>query len=326
MNRKAKMKTKSKAPLAKTAAAADGGERLDLFMVKAFEAMSRKRAKKLIDARAVSVGGRIEHMASRKMKPGDRVEVREPEEESAPSAAAPALERLDVLFSDAHLVAVDKPPGLVSGPTRDKRREHAERIVKRMFDGGVRLLHRLDRDTSGVLLLGRSTEATRALFDAFKKRRVDKLYLAIAAGRTEPEFRDVCHLRELGNSRVAVVRSGGVKAETQFTTVLSDKKFSLVAARPKTGRMHQIRAQLARLGHPIAGDALYGGAHAVGGGEGKHGLTVARQMLHSWRTGFVHPVTGEQLEITSPLPEDFKAVLTAIFGKDAEALVRKFRG
>lgn len=286
------------------------GERLDLWMTGAFPDMSRKMAKKLIDAGAVAVNGRIERMANRLLSVGEKVEFRE--EPKSPPEKAPRLTRL---WSDDWLTAIDKPPGLVSGPTKDPGRPYAEKLAKLAFGNDLTLLHRLDRDTSGVLIFGRSKAANGALLEAFRKREIFKRYLAICAGKTASEFSDVCHLREVEGSRVVVTGAGGARAETAFRTIASARGFSLVEARPKTGRMHQIRVQLARLGHPIAGDSVYGGAAAVAGANGE--MAVGRQMLHAWKIAFAHPATGEDVTVTSPPPDDFKSVAEFLFGPEA---------
>lgn len=284
------------------------GARLDLWMVGAFPDMSRKRAKKLIDSGAVSINGRIEKMASRAVALGEKIEYAD---EQKPAAEMPV--KLRAIYSDEWLIAIDKPPGLVSGPTKDVDRPHAEKLAKRQFGNELTLLHRLDRDTSGVLLFGRTKGANAALLEAFKKREVEKRYLAVCAGKTRAEFSDACHLKEVGGSRVVIVNSGGMRAETDFTTLATAGGWSLVEARPKTGRMHQIRAQLANLGHPIVGDGVYGGAAVVG----ESGLRAARQMLHAWRIAFAHPEHGGRVEIVCPPPEDFREVAEALFGGGA---------
>lgn len=288
------------------------GERLDLWLTAAFPDLSRKRAKKLIDAGSVSVNGRIEKMASRLVAAGERIEFAE--EDKAPAEKPP---KLKALYMDDWLVALDKPPGLVSGPTKDQSRPYAEKLAKTAFGNELTLLHRLDRDTSGVLLFGRTRAANAALLEAFKKREIEKRYLALCAGRTQAQFSDVCHLKEVEGSRVVVAHSGGVRAETDFTTIATAHGWSLVEARPKTGRMHQIRAQLARLGHPIAGDGVYGGAAAVV--RGCEEFLVGRQLLHARHLAFTHPGTGVRIEIGSPVPEDFKSAVEFLFGGEVLA-------
>lgn len=287
----------------------EAGGRLDLFLAASVPGLSRKQAKKLIDGRCVAVNGRIEPMASRELRAGEEVAVRfPPVGEPPPSASAP-----EVIYRDETILAVNKTAGLPSGPTKDPRRPHAQALVEAAEGERLTLLHRLDRDTTGVLLFARTPEAAERMLAAFRGREVEKVYLALVSGRTQPAFEDVCHLREAPGSRVEVVRSGGMRAETSFRTLAFAEGHSLVEARPRTGRMHQIRVQLARLGHPIVGDALYGGAAAirVGGRE----VAVPRQMLHALRVGFPHPGREELRVIAAEPPEDFLAVTEALFGR-----------
>jgi 23S rRNA pseudouridine1911/1915/1917 synthase len=294
----------------------DNGTRLDLFLIKAVSDLSRKRAKRLIDEHRVSVNGKIEAMASRLLKEGERVEVRFPEESAASGKAKAEAPKVGILYRDAHFVAVDKGPGLPSGPTRDPGRRHAQTAAEETTGQRLTLLHRIDRDTTGILLLARTKAFAEELLDAFKTRRVEKTYLAIVSGRTPESFEDVCHLKEVAGGRVAVVQSGGMRAETAFRTLavshLPGEGHSLVEAHPHTGRMHQIRAQLSRRGYPILGDSLYGGSPAVRVKAGE--LAVPRQMLHARRIAFVHPATGQRMEIESPIPEDFYKIMEALFG------------
>lgn len=287
-----------------------------MWMVGAFPDVSRKRAKKLIDAGAVSINGKIEKMASRLVSLGEKVEFAE---ETKQVEEKPV--KLRSIYSDEWLLVIDKPPGLVSGPTKDADRPHAEKLAKRQFGNELTLLHRLDRDTSGALLFGRAKAANAALLEAFKKREVEKRYLAVCAGKTKAEFSDARHLKEVGGSRVVIVNSGGMRAETDFTTLASEGGWSLVEARPRTGRMHQIRAQLANLGHPIAGDAVYGGSATVGEAR----LRAARQLLHAWRIAFAHPEHGGRVEIVCPPPEDFREAVEALFGGAALRNLEKGR-
>jgi 23S rRNA pseudouridine1911/1915/1917 synthase len=287
----------------------EAGGRLDLFLAASVPGLSRKQAKKLIDGRCVAVNGRIEPMASRELRSGEEVAVRFPPAEAArPAESSPA-----VIYRDESILAVNKPPNLPSGPTKDPRRPHAQALVERAEGERLTLLHRLDRDTTGVLLFAREPEAAERMLASFRGREVEKVYLALVSGRTEPAFEDVCHLREAPGSRVEVVRSGGMRAETSFRTLAFAEGHSLVEARPRTGRMHQIRVQLARLGHPIVGDALYGGAAAIRAGGRE--VAVPRQMLHALRVGFPHPGRQERREIAAEPPEDFLSVVEALFGR-----------
>jgi 23S rRNA pseudouridine1911/1915/1917 synthase len=174
--------------------------------------------------------------------------------------------------------------------------------------GPLTLLHRLDKDTSGVLLLGRTREFSAALLEDFRHRRVEKRYLALVRGAPRQTFEVVSHLREADGDRIQTVRSGGMRAETGFRVLGRAGDYALVEAIPRTGRTHQIRVHLSQVGDPILGDGLYGGEAAAAG------RPVPRQMLHAWFLSFRHPASGESLRIEAPIPEDFREVARAIFG------------
>lgn len=285
----------------------EGGQRLDIYMIGVFDGLSRKQAKKLIDQSKVSVNGKIEIMASHEVVPGERIEVRfdPPEEKKKPPV-------IKLLYRDEHFLAVDKPSSIPSGVTMDPGRLTAELLAKKAFGAKLKLLHRLDRDTTGVLLFGINDEATRSILEEFRKRMVDKTYFAIVSGKPPEKFDDVRHIKEVPGGRVASVASGGMRTETSFTTLAVANGCALVECRPKTGRMHQIRLQLSARGFPILGDALYGGAPRVRIGEEE--LEIPRQMLHAYKVAFNHPANGSEMEITSPIPEDFERIAKALFG------------
>ncbi|GAB4257401.1 RluA family pseudouridine synthase [Deferrisoma sp.] len=281
------------------------GQRLDRLVAEALPGTSRRQAKRWIDGRRVWVNGRVEIMASRVLRGGERVEV---EPEAPPEPAEPP--EIPVVWEDDRLLAVNKPPGIPSGPTRDPRRNHVEGVLAARRGSPLVLVHRLDLDTTGALLLAKTPEAGAGLARLFRERRVEKTYLALVEGEPPGTFHVVSHLRE-GQGRVHVVRSGGLRAETRFETLARGGGVALVAARPRTGRMHQIRIQLAREGFPILGDPVYGGPNRVGD------LTVHRQMLHALALRFPHPATGEPLRIVAPPPEDFRAAARKLLGPAA---------
>jgi RluA family pseudouridine synthase len=211
-----------------------------------------------------------------------------------------------ILFEDADLLAVDKPAGLVSHATVDPGRDHLVAAVSRLLaarDGAVghlTQLHRLDRDTSGVVLFSRSAPLDAAVGAAFAQRMVEKVYLAVVSARVElgpgeTTWRDYLSKARDRSGRMRVVRSGGQPAITTVRLRARMGDRLLVEARPRTGRTHQIRVQFAQRELPIVGDDLYGGETA--GGE-----TLC---LHAWRLAFTHPRTGARLEIVAPPPVAF---------------------
>jgi 23S rRNA pseudouridine1911/1915/1917 synthase len=201
-----------------------------------------------------------------------------------------------VLHEDEALLAVDKPAGLPSEPTRDPRREN---VLGRFADRAVGLPHRLDLDTSGVLVLAKTKEALAALNAAFESRECAKVYEALVHGRLEGEARIETFLasggKRAGKEFFRSVRSGGRKAITIVRALEHRGAKTRVAVEILTGRTHQIRVHLAEAGHPIVGDELYGAP------AGEH-ARVGRFLLHARSLSFAHPATGERLTLESVVP------------------------
>ena len=213
-----------------------------------------------------------------------------------------------IVHSDEWLAVVDKPPGLVVHAAPGHRGKTLVGALGELLEGGADperpgIVHRLDKDTSGLMLVARGDEAHRRLAALIKARDVRRSYLALVEGR--PRSRTGTIDAPLGRDyrapeRRAVGGRGPREARTHFTVVEVLPDDALVEARLETGRTHQIRAHFAAIGHPVAGDPRYG--HA-----GRYRLE--RQFLHSARLGFRHPMTGEEMEFESPLPPDLAAVL-----------------
>ena len=243
--------------------------------------------------------------------------------DAAPAAAfAWGPER--VLFEDEWLIVVDKPAGLPTQPTLDARRASVHATLAGFLharDGGTPYLglqHRLDRDTSGVLLFTRDARANRGVTELFAGKAVRKTYLALAvAGAGTPDAWEVAnHLGVVGRegkaSRFGAVRSGGDPARTSFRVVERLSGAVLVEASPQTGRTHQIRVHLAGGGHPILGDPFYGGPTRVPAGRKGGMIGVPRVMLHAAGLEFVHPMTQAAVRITCPWPQDFETCLRTL--------------
>ena len=285
----------------------DAGARLDRFVVRHFAAqasppLSGRKAKALIEGGSVVVDGTPVRSRTFQVRAGQRVVVSLPEER------APELLELgaaDVRYEDSSMIAINKPAGWVSQPTRDPRRDNVETAVRRMLadrgDGPVdlHLVHRLDRDTSGVLLFSVDRSSNRPLQAAFAERRVHKLYWALVRGVPQKDEWTVDnHLSpERGTQRA--VTSGGDRATTRFRTVDRGRGWAVVEAEPKTGRMHQIRSHLSESGYPILGDERYGGPPNL------DQIRVGRVMLHAERLVIPHPRTAEAIEIVAPIANDF---------------------
>ncbi len=215
-----------------------------------------------------------------------------------------------IAWQDEHLLVVDKPAGLVVHPARGHRDGTLSQLLTDTV-GGVAggdpdrpgIVHRLDRDTSGLLVVARSEEAHRLLQEALRKRLIEREYLALVEGL--PPARTGTIEAPIGRhprirTRMAVGGTASREARTHFTLERSLPGVSLLRLRLDTGRTHQIRVHLQAIGHPVCGDPEYGTA-------GMFGLT--RQFLHATRLAFPHPITGEPVEINSPLPEDLLEAL-----------------
>lgn len=288
-----------------------GNKRLDLFLASA-TGLSRARMRRLIEeGRVRRVGGKGRPLkTSTAVEAGWSLEVEMPD--PAPSRLVPEDLPLRIVFSDAHLAVVDKPAGLVVHPGAGHEAGTLVNALLARFPGiegvgGVRrpgLVHRLDRGTSGLLVVALSDAAYRDLARQVQYRVVARLYAAIVQGSWSgkgridaPVGRDSRH-----RQRMAVVARRGRDARTFFRVLPGGRASRLVLFQLDTGRTHQIRVHARFAGHPLRGDALYGG---------KAGEGAERPMLHALRLAFRHPVDGRPLDFHAPPPEDFRACLAA---------------
>lgn len=301
---------------------AEHGLRLDDALARRFSSepgrvVSKSQARKLIVLGAVRVAGRTVRQPGRRLGPGARVEIASPRGSlGRPREPAFELARGRVLFEDELLIAVDKPAGLPTPPSIDPARPSLVGAVRSYLSSGragaearerpsyLGVHQRLDRDTTGVVLFTKHASANAALAEQFEGRRVVKVYLAWTAvpRGPRPDHWQSSSLLAQGEGRpprMRVVRAGGQRAVTEFRVLRRLPQAWLVEARPRTGRKHQIRVQLAALGQPILGDVLYGGRTRLGG------ESVARPLLHALRLELRHPASGASLRIESPPPDDF---------------------
>jgi 23S rRNA pseudouridine1911/1915/1917 synthase len=287
---------------------ADVRERLDRFIA-ARGGISRGLARRTLDAGGVFLDGKRCKVAGRTLHPGQRVEVHLEEGGRTPTAA-PALGRERVVYLDEHLLAVDKPPGVAAQPTLTTDRGTLPELAAALSGGEVTLVHRLDRETSGLTVFARTREAAAALHAAFHRGEVEKTYLALCArAPAPPQGRiDVALGKDPGRPGLRRVDPRGEAAATRYRTLRASPSAALVEAMPETGRTHQIRVHLAHLGAPLLGDARYGGPRRVGE------VSVPRVMLHARRLALRHPVTGRLLVLETPEPEDFRVVSAALAG------------
>jgi 23S rRNA pseudouridine1911/1915/1917 synthase len=257
----------------------------------------------LVEAGAVYVQGRRCRAARTPVAPGTSVVVVLEESGSSPLTPAPRPE-LRVLYEDEQVLAVDKTPGLTAQPTPGRAGDSLVDLASEYLGERAGLVHRLDRQTSGVTIFGKNEQATSELARQFRKGRIRKRYVAVTAGEVPPAVRVDLPLSK-DPSRIGRWREnrggGGIPAVTRFERLGGAKGFQIVACYPETGRTHQIRVHLASLGAPIAGDKLYGGPATVGA------LPAARCLLHAQALLLPHPRTGEPLLIEARVPEDVRA-------------------
>jgi len=316
----------------------DAPQRLDTWLHAQRPELSRSRFKKLFEKGRVWLNGAASR-PSAKVRGGETVEfLEEPPEPAQP--VAEAIE-LDIVFEDAHLVVVNKPPGLVVHPAAG----HASgTLVNALLHhcsqlsgiGGVRrpgILHRLDKDTSGLMVVAKSDAAHAGLSAQLAARELNRTYLALVMGEVIPPSGQIAapigrHPRE--RKRQAVVPDGR-PAVTIYRTLGAAFGISLVECRLMTGRTHQIRVHFAHRGTPIVGDAIYGYRknnllERIPATEVSLRQTLAaieRQMLHSCRLSFIHPVTGSSMEFFRPPPPDFLSALEALAARFSNSAIMK---
>jgi 23S rRNA pseudouridine955/2504/2580 synthase len=284
--------------------------------------LSKGKIRKLIIAGAVYLNGGRVRIASKTCRPGARIEVYiDPVKLGTEGErVAPKEWRLDadtILFEDEWIIGVNKPAGLPTQPTLDEARANLYVLLQKFLkardgDGAyVGLHHRLDRDTSGVMVFTKKKEANAEIGRAFAEHLARKTYLAIVGTtRPLPETWQVDNYlaRDKGKGgKMTSVRSGGDRAITDFRTIAAVEGFALVEARPRTGRMHQIRVHLAGGGAPIIGDPTYGGLTKITGNA-----EVLRVMLHAAALTFPHPVTKLDISFKAPITPDFKQCLSQL--------------
>lgn len=302
--------------------------RLDLFLAARLEGYSRSAAKALIEGGGVRVGGQAAS-PDRALAAGERVDV---EFSQSAWSQDESLEGW-VLHEDAHLLVLDKPAGLLMHPLGEtwlsrpeaalceKEPNLAGLLLKRrpqVGRGGMErcgLVHRLDRQTSGVLLVAKTPAAQKALVEDFKQRRIQKLYRAVVRG-VPAQARSKVEApigREPGHRKVLVTPFGKT-AQTQFRVLESAPAAALVEAKPLTGRTHQIRAHLALIGHPVAGDVEF---------DKTDQPRPPRLMLHAYEVEFPHPGTGKPARFQAPLPADLRAFWRVCRGGPQKPLFRR---
>ncbi|MEE8704629.1 MAG: RluA family pseudouridine synthase [Olsenella sp.] len=303
------------------------GSRLDSFLAAQEGCPSRSACARLVEGGAVTINGTLATSKSERVLLGDRVQAEVPEPEPAPGQLPPNPDiPLDIRFEDDHLIVLSKQAGLVCHPSPGHVSDTlANALVAHCgyehlghLQGEERpgIVHRLDMDTSGLMLAAKDDATQKALQDLIRLRVLDRRYVTLVQGYVAPDEGTI----ETGIARstrdrlrMAVSDAPGAReAITTFRTLerfeagRRDEGYSLLECHLYTGRTHQIRVHLRHVGHPLVGDQLYGR------GDDRQNLGLRRQFLHSWHVRFDHPVTGETIELADSLPRDLYGVLESL--------------
>jgi len=309
-------------PLTFSISPANAGERLDAFLASQIEGWSRVRLQRLIDDADVLVNGRAAK-PSYKLRINDQIEV---ELIASPTTAfAPENIPIDVVYEDDELIVVNKPAGMVvhpaagadSGTLANALAFHFQQLSTTGGSARPGIVHRLDKGTSGLLVVAKTESAHEHLANQFRAREVFKSYIALVHGQVEKGAGEVDQpiARDPRNrTRMAVVR-GGRSALSIYRVRQRFDRFTLLDVQLKTGRTHQIRVHLGWLKHPVVGDEAYGGGRDKTLADSTMRSQIAklnRQFLHAEQLGFRHPRTDEELRFSAELPSDLQALLSAI--------------
>ncbi len=289
------------------------GERLDRFVVRSLPELTRSRVRRLIDEGLVTVDGRPPSKAGAPLATGQQVLVTVPP--PAPETLEPEAVPLRVVYEDDDLLVVDKPagmavhpaPGHSSGTLVHALLSHCPGLLSVGGEGRPGIVHRLDKDTSGLIIVAKNDFTHLALARQLKERQVEKAYVVLVEGllKQREGVIDAPIGRHPARRKKMAVVAGGREARTRYRVLREIDGRSLLEAWPETGRTHQVRVHFAAIGHPVAGDAVYGrGRPAV--------PSLRRQFLHAARLAFRHPRTGERLELEAPLPDDLAQALAEL--------------
>lgn len=319
--------TKSQPPLLLTTAPGQQRLRIDRYLQQALPAISRHKVHELIESGLVRVGGCIPKK-SHKVGPNERIEIYF--RDQPPADVLPEAIELEILFEDADLLVVNKPQGMVTHPAHG---HFSGTLVNALLhhlgrrDAGETIrpgiVHRLDKGTSGLLVVAKTDFIHRRLTDQFAARTVHRVYAALVWGRFKQRSGEIDAPlgRHPGDrKRFAVVRRGGKTAITTYRVEETFRDTTLMTLRLKTGRTHQIRAHLEHAGHPVFGDATYGGRHKKAGGMAGNRKKYYKELLdllpdvalHAQSLGFVHPRSNEKLEFSVPPPANFGKIVDSL--------------
>jgi len=289
------------------------GQRLDRYLVSVLNDVSRTSAQQVITEGGVLVNGRPSK-SGYVLRNGDKVQLLSLKPTNRLNNVKPQQISLDVVYEDPDLLVVNKPAGMVVHPAPG---HHEDTLVNALLarypdiqenatDQRPGIIHRLDKDTSGLIIVARNATTQAALVEQMKRHLIVKRYLALVEGAVgldqgtidAPIGRDPHHRQQM-----AITATGSREARTHFRVLERFAHHTLLLLELETGRTHQIRVHLKAIGHPIVGDPAYGSHNTI------RGSTLKRQFLHAYQLKFTHPTTGAVIELEAPLPDDLQAVL-----------------
>ncbi|MDO4744040.1 MAG: RluA family pseudouridine synthase [Clostridia bacterium] len=289
------------------------GLRLDVFLAERAEGLTRSRIQKLIAEGNITVNGGLAK-ANAKLKSGDVIEVFLPEPKET-SIVAEEIE-LDVVYEDKHMLVVNKPQGMVVHPAAGN---FSGTLVNALMahcgdnlsgiNGELRpgILHRIDKDTSGLLLVAKDDRAHLGLSEQIKEHSLTREYFCLVHGRIKADSGTIdapIGRDEKDRKKMTITEKNSRNAVTHFYVEERFDKYTFVRCRLETGRTHQIRVHMSKNGHPIVGDAVYG--------RRKEEFKLSGQLLHAYKVGYIHPISGEYMEFEREVPEYFKEVLETL--------------
>ena len=285
------------------------GERIDSFLRRKTE-LSRSRISDLILEGALSVNGIVQYKPSFKVDAGQCVELRVPQ--SRPVNIEPQDIPIDILYQDSDIAIINKPCGMVVHPAAgNEDRTLVNAILYHIHDlsgigGEMRpgIVHRLDKDTSGLILIAKNDKAHTAMSEQFKSRSMEKHYRAVACGHFSDEsgFIDAPIARHPVDRKKMAIVQGGKPSQTEWHVLEGLKGATYLDVHLLTGRTHQIRVHMQSIGHPLLGDRIYAP-------NLKNAVHIPRLMLHAYSLAFDHPISGKRMQIEAPIPEKFEQTL-----------------
>ena len=287
----------------------DKGKRLDIYIAENFNELSRTMIKKLIESNNILVNDKSEKV-SYKVQANDNISIDVPEAKETKLKAQEIP--LDIIYEDSDIIVVNKPKGMVVHPANgnpDGTLVNAILSICKNSLSGIGgelrpgIVHRLDKDTSGLIIVAKNDKAHINMSEQIKERNVKKTYIALVRGNV-PEEEATINMpigRSTKDRKKMAVTKNGKQAITHFKVLKRYSKYTLLEIKIETGRTHQIRVHMAEIGYPVVGDAVYS--------NGKNEFGIEGQMLHAYKLDFMHPITNKHMELTAPLPQYFEEIL-----------------